>query len=388
MKTDFRELFEKYMGGNISPDELVELKQRIRDIRNNDVLDGLLAEAFTDKAIPVTEDYTLEEVFQQLMDKAREADRPETITARLPRFRWLRYAAAAVLLLSAGAVLDYGLHRHKQKEPIAVRPPHTDIGPGKDQAILTLAGGKEVVLDSTAKGTISNQGGTSVNNINGRISYKAGSGVKEILYNTVTTARGNQYQLVLPDGTKVWLNASSSVRFPTAFTGAERRVQMTGEGYFAVAKDARHPFIVDFNHTEVKVLGTEFNIMAYSDETADQTTLVEGRIGVGNGSEERILEPGKAALVRDGHIIVQQPDIDDVTAWKYGLISFNHVNLHTVMRQISRWYNVDVRYQGEVPDRKFGGVIDRKVNLSVILDFLQSMGVHYRLDGNAITLTP
>jgi ferric-dicitrate binding protein FerR (iron transport regulator) len=396
MMATFRELFEKYMGENASAEELIQLQQYIQDEKNDALLNELLAEAFTDGAVPMAGDYSLEEVFRQLKERAADPDRAKEgapRVVRLRRWRRLKYAAAIILLVGTGATVDYVVHRYKKEEqprPSLAVHRDADIGPGKDQAVLTLADGKKVILDSTVKGSITNQGGTAVSNVNGRICYQPAGGAQEIVYNTMTTARGNQYQMLLPDGTRVWLNAASSLRFPTAFSGPVRKVELTGEGYFAVARDARHPFIVSLHHSEVKVLGTEFNIMAYSDGPATQTTLVEGRVAIRSGTQEMTIEPGKMATVdtSDGRIDLQEADVDEVTAWRYGQLSFNHVDLRTIMRQISRWYNVDVHYEGKIPDKRFGGVVDRNVNLSIILDFLQKNGVHSRREGDQITILP
>lgn len=405
MKASFRELFEKYIGENISPEEIIELKEYIRDEGNEGLLDTLLAEAFTDQALSEPEDYVLKDVFRQLMERAKDTDRvkdageepadagePGSGPVYISRFRtskWPKYAAAAILLLGLVTTLDYVINHDREQRirQILSANQRNDVSPGKDHAILTLSGGGQIVLDSSAAGTISNEGGTTVSNSNGRISYKAGSGTRETLYNTVTTARGNQYQLVLPDGTRVWLNAASSVRFPTAFTGPDRRVELTGEGYFSVAKDALHPFIVDFNHTEVEVLGTEFNVMAYSDEQTVKTTLVGGSIKVTDvvTRQSALLKPGQQTQGKsNGLAVVSGVDTDEVIAWKEGLFDFESADLVTILRQVARWYNVDVVYEGPVKDRKFFVLMKRSSTLQTLLGMLQDNGIAYRIEGGKL----
>lgn len=339
-----------------------------------------------------------------------EADRRKAALMR----PWRRWAAAALVLLAAGSILY--LAKEHQEPLMAVRQPKLDIKPGGNRATLTLADGTTIDLESAGKGMLTRQGSALVQKTDsGQLAYapetagpagaegikgaagatgspgaSGSEGTKQdsILYNMISTPRGGQYQVVLPDGTKVWLNAASSLRFPTAFTGKERQVELTGEGYFAVAKDTRRPFVVSFNHMEVQVLGTGFDIMAYSDEPVTQTTLAEGSIRLVNGPAHTLLEPNKTATVADGSIKVTQADVQQVTAWMSGEWSFNDVEIPVIMRQLCRWYDVDVSYQGKIPEGTVGGVLSRNVNLSTVLKFLQSTGIHLRQDGRKITILP
>ncbi|AEV99749.1 hypothetical protein A4D02_26315 [Niastella koreensis] len=322
-------------------------------------------------------------------------------------------AAAAALLLVLGAGSYYWLFKEHTTQPgnnKLAKAKHHDLPPGRDAATLTLADGRTIVLDS-ASGTISKQGGATVINLNGQVSYaKAGDKNEQapVVYNTITTARGNQYQLILADGSKVWLNSASSLRFPTAFTGDKREVELDGEGYFEVVKNAAKPFHVKTSAQDIEVLGTHFNVNAYKDEETIKTTLLEGRVKVnsaipdksgragnprqaGAGWQSAILKPGEQSSVSQSSqtsqtISVQTVDIDQVMAWKNGWFEFDNTDIKTIMRQISRWYDVDVRYEMKPDNETYGGRISRNLNLSNILKMLETYGVHYRLENKTLVV--
>jgi len=304
-------------------------------------------------------------------------------------------AAAAVLLTVIGAGSYFWLFNKPTTEQPAtskaqVKP--KDLPPGRDAAVLTLADGKTIILDS-ASGTISKQGGATVINVKGQVSYAKASGKENqpaVVYNTVTTARGNQYQLILADGSKVWLNSASSLRFPTSFTGKSRDVELDGEGYFEIAKDASKPFHVKTRTQDIEVLGTHFNVNAYNDEEATKTTLIEGKVKVSQSlkGQSAILKPGEQAVLvaNSPFTIDHSPDLDQVMAWKNGWFEFDNTDIKTIMRQISRWYDVDIRYETKTNNETYGGRISRSLNLSNILKMLESYGVHYRLEGKTVSI--
>jgi transmembrane sensor len=327
---------------------------------------------------------------------------PETKVIPFKRNRYGMAAAAAVLLTMIGAGSYFFLLKKpdasaKQAETVKTKP--RDLPPGRDAAVLTLADGRTIILDS-ASGTISQQGGATVINLNGQVSYANTSKDKAstVVYNKVNTARGNQYQLVLADGSKVWLNSASSLRFPTAFTGDRREVELDGEGYFEIAKNPAKPFHVKTQTQDVEVLGTHFNVNAYNDETAVKTTLLEGSVRVGQWSmvngqyitgNNVMLKPGEQAVLADAHspfTIDHSPDIDQVMAWKYGWFEFEKTDIRTIMRQISRWYDVDIRYETKIDNETYGGRISRNLNLSNILKMLENYGVHFKLEGKTLTV--
>jgi ferric-dicitrate binding protein FerR (iron transport regulator) len=287
------------------------------------------------------------------------------------------------------------------------KPKPRDLPPGRDAAVLTLADGRTIILDS-ASGTISQQGGATVINLNGQVSYANTKGRDKstaVVYNTVSTARGNQYQLVLADGSKVWLNSASSLRFPTSFTGDIREVELDGEGYFEIAKNAAKPFHVKTQTQDIEVLGTHFNVNAYNDETSVKTTLLEGSVKVvkretvpqgGSKENSEILKPGEQAVLSRAHspltthhspfTIHHSPDIDQVMAWKNGWFEFEKTDIRAIMRQISRWYDVDIRYEIKTDNETYGGRISRNLNLSNILKMLENYGVHFKLEGKTVTV--
>ncbi|HEY1202827.1 MAG TPA: FecR domain-containing protein, partial [Niastella sp.] len=276
-----------------------------------------------------------------------------------------------------------------------------DLPPGHDAAVLTLSDGRTIILDSTS-GTISQQGSATVINLNGQVSYAntAKNKPAPVVYNTISTARGNQYQLILADGSKVWLNSASSLRFPTAFTGEIREVELDGEGYFEVAKNANKPFHVKTKTQDIEVLGTHFNVNAYDDETAVKTTLLEGSVKVNqltidnkqlaiNAERSVVLKPGEQAELSGANspfTIDHSPDIDKVMAWKNGWFEFDKTDIKAIMRQISRWYDVDIRYEVKLDSKTYGGRISRNINLSNILKMLELYGVHCKLEGKTLTV--
>lgn len=276
-----------------------------------------------------------------------------------------------------------GNRENNEKERIVAVQHSIDVPPGKNGAILKLADGREVVLDSLADGVVATQLGTKVELKNGQLVYDAGKkSLGEILYNTMTTPKGRQFQLVLPDGTRVWLNAASSITYPAFFTGSSRRVKVSGEAYFEVAKMKDMPFHVTINDgAEVKVLGTHFNINAYEEEQAIKATLLEGSIqasfsGAGKTPEYVILKPGQQAEITNDQTIKLNESVntDQVMAWKNGLFNFENASLEDVMRQLSRWYNIEVVYERSIPQMVFGGEMSRNVSLAGLLNGLKRVG--------------
>jgi transmembrane sensor len=286
-------------------------------------------------------------------------------------------------------------YRSKQQPVIADLSHHSpkDIPPGRQGAILTLSDGKQVVLDSLGNGVVATQNGTQVILKNGQLAYDAaGKSTGAIAYNTMSTPKGRQFQVTLPDGTRVWLNSASSITYPTSFAGNERRVEITGEAYFEVAHlfpvgggkgRGPIPFKVKINdQAEVEVLGTHFNINAYHDESNIKTTLLEGSVKVTGGSDRAFLQPGQQAQVTlsEKIKIVKDADIEKVMAWKEGLFNFEGLGIEEVMRQLARWYDIDVVYGKEVPDIKFVGEMSKNVSLSDLLSGLKGIGVHFRIE--------
>jgi transmembrane sensor len=347
-------------------------------------------------------DPMLQRIFS--IDKTKEAaDTPGRVApARLrimPR-RWMA-AAAVVLLLLGGAAL-YIFTRPNPTAAIAKIPlKSTDsIHPGSNRAVLTLAGGQQIALDDAHNGVLGQQGKTQVIKLDsGRLAYNSGAGERGIgadgkgagaaapLYNTIATPRGGQYQVTLPDGTKVWLNAESSLRFPTAFTEKERAVELTGEAYFEVAPNKNKPFLVKTGQSNTRVLGTSFNIMAYKDEGPVKTTLLEGAVKIDEDGHSALLQPGEQGIFNGGSISTKMVNTRAVVAWKDGYYFFDRTPVETVMRQIARWYNVDIVYKGAVPKDEIVGRIPRTAYVSDVLHIMELIGIHFKIEGRTIVVT-
>jgi transmembrane sensor len=305
--------------------------------------------------------------------------------------KWrLRIAAAAAIILLLGAGSYWWMSRAPQSGLVATNK--NVLAPGGNKAVLTLANGTSIILDSVHNGTVAQQGNTIViKQNNGQLAYHIeNEKPTEILYNTLTTPRGGQYQLVLPDGSKIWLNAASSIRYPTAFAGKERKFEITGEAYFEVAKNTGMPFIVKAKDMEVKVLGTHFNVNAYDDEAAIKTTLLEGAVRITKDAATVLLKPGQQSrLTKSGKLnIINDVDLEDAVAWKKGLFSFKRADTKAVMRQIARWYDVEIVYESQVPAINFGGEMKRDLNLSQALKGLGRMGLRFRIEGKKLVVLP
>lgn len=303
--------------------------------------------------------------------------------------KWL--AAAAVLLLVLAST--YYFLKPVQEKPLDISKRvelKGDIAPPlANLAVLTLADGTKVYLDSVGNGTLAQQDGIAITKQDdGQIAYQGNaSGV--VTYNTLSLPKGSKpFHIVLADGSHVWLNAASSITYPTAFTGTERKVNMTGEAYFEVAKNAAMPFIVSHNQLNVRVLGTHFNINTYDDENAGKITLLEGLVNVEQGGETKGLKPGQQAMILEENIkVLQGIDIEEVMAWKNGLFYFNGADIKTIMRQLVKYYDVEVEYRDEV-NYQFVAKISRQVNLSEFLKILELTNlIHFKIDGRKIIVT-
>ncbi|TWI93923.1 FecR family protein [Mucilaginibacter frigoritolerans] len=306
---------------------------------------------------------------------------------------WPRYAAAACIL----AILSLGViylkkSKTKNVEIAAIKKVSHDILPGGNKAILTLADGSSIVISGDKKGTLASQNGTVITKTkDGQIRYqntKGKSTVPGLAYNTAATPRGGKYQLILSDGTKVWLNSASSIKYPVEFAANERRVELTGEAYFEVAHDKHKPFSVVSNGQTVEVLGTHFNINAYADESEVKTTLLAGSVKVSSAGVTSVLKPGDQSQFAKGKISITQVDVDEAVAWKAGYFNFKDDNIETVMRQLARWYDVNVKYEGTIPPKEYSGQISMNLTASQILDILSFNKTHYRIDGKTIVITP
>lgn len=267
------------------------------------------------------------------------------------------------------------------------------IKPGSNKALLTLANGSRIVLNDAKNGKLTMQSGTQVVKAKGGLLIYKGQNKRPDLassaMNTITTPRGGQYQLVLEDGTKVWLNAASTLKFPPQFTGQERKVELQGEAYFEVHKNPQVPFVVKMASQEVLVLGTHFNINAYEEEGSVKTSLLEGKVTISTAGKKAVLLPGQEAVNNlQGAIKVKQADVTASIAWKNGLFQFNNASIEEVMRQISRWYDVRVSYDGRLPVKQFTGTVSRQVGMDEMLSMLRYTGIHFKVSNDQIMVMP
>ncbi|TDW95906.1 FecR family protein [Dinghuibacter silviterrae] len=308
--------------------------------------------------------------------------------------RWRTYAIAAIICGLVVGAATWWRAGHRPITPVA--PAVTavkDMAPGRSHAVLTLQGGKSFDLDSDSKSTLTLPAGTRL------VRTAAGEWVytspvtKEatVLYNTISAPRGGQFPFMLEDGTRVWLNAASSLRFPTAFPGGNREVFLEGEAYFEVAPDVHRSFVVRVGNEAVTVLGTTFNVNGYPDEPAIRTTLIDGSVRIERNGASILMHPGEIASITDDARVDRLADADAVgasVAWRTGYFSFDQDDIRTVMRQIGRWYDVDIRYEGPVTGELFGGTIGRDLSLMQALTILEKSQVHFRLDGKVLTVLP
>ena len=340
-------------------------------------------------------DLNLVSHIEAALDQYELGKEKKYVTGKIISWRFFYVIAAASLFIFISGAAIYFALRNTKHNTIAKAPSQqlkNVITPGSNKAILTLSDGSTIILDDTKNGRVAQQGGTQIAKLtNGQIVYNASDNKPaEVVYNSLTTPRGGQFKLTLPDGSEVWLDAASSIKYPTAFIGNERKVEITGEAYFEIAHNAAKPFKVSVNGMEVKVLGTHFNINAYNDEASVKTTLLEGSVTLTKGSAVTTLKPGQQAqLGNSGNIkVIDNVDIDQVVAWKNGYFSFNRSGLKTVMRQIARWYDVEIIYEGKIPERQFGGKIDRNSNLSELLKILEESKVHFSIEEKKIIVRP
>ena len=328
--------------------------------------------------------------WNRLADNILQADRPQP--ARIIPWRRRAWAAAIVLLVASSAAFWLLRRPATVKAPTLATQPAKDIAPGGNKAVLTLGDGTEISLDSAGNGMIAQQGHTSViKSGNGQIHYDAPQNGGQPVFNKIATPRGGQYTITLPDGSRVWLNASSSLRYPASFNGVARTVELTGEAYFEVAKQAGQPFVVRVEEMEVKVLGTHFNVMAYADEAVVKTTLLEGAVEVKKSGVAKKLKPGQgSSLHRSSGVLEVLPDVntEEAVAWKNGYLQFEGSDIRSAMRQIARWYDVDVVYKGNIPAH-FRGIIPRNVPVSQVLKMLELTGeVHFEIGDRQIIVSP
>ena len=382
-----RDLWNKYLAGTCSAEEAAQFESWYNQ------------EFKTQEDVPMP-DYmqTRNEILLKIKTQK------SALTKNKQHVLWQRIAIAASLLLIFSAGLFYYLeNRNPLKNESAAYA--QDVLPGNNKAVLTLANGKKISLTDVSDGELAKQTGISIaKTADGQLVYKvldpAHSPVGISAYNTVETPRGGQHQIILQDGSKVWLNASSSIKFPISFDEADKRiVVLSGQAYFEVAKNKTKPFIVTTSRQNVEVLGTHFDVNAYADEPTVKTTLLEGAVSVSpvvkapkNGANpgSRMLKPNQQSVLSGDELSVIPVETSDVVAWKEGKFMFNNESLESIMKKVSRWYNVEVRYANEdIKKNTYWGTISRTEKISKLLKMLETTGdIHFRIEGNVVTAMP
>lgn len=386
----FKELMEQFVSGEITPTGKELLLSMLDDPKYSEELNAILRENYDSVEISRVSAEVTEKFIKGLKTKiAISSETEHQYSSVLNLLNWRKIAIAASIVFVIGLGSHFVFKKNSGMSVALVSKETPDKKPGKTGAVLTLSNGSKIVLDSVGNGLLANQNNTTVSKKNGGVVYNSGTNAK-VVYNTMTTPRARQYNLELSDGTKVWLNASSSITFPTSFAENERKVKITGEVYFEVAKDKTKPFRVLVNDMQINVLGTHFNVNAYQDEETVNTTLLEGSVLITEKNKRILLKPGQQARKQKSGIISVNNNVnmDMVMGWKNGLFYFENASLEIVLRQVSRWYDVDVVFEKEIPSRAFEGEIQRDLNLSQVLKILEKNKVHFKLEGKILRVMP
>lgn len=377
-KEELKSLLEKFDAGHCTAEEVGMLESWYLQWRTDEEIDLADAEA----------EQRIDHIWSRLDED------PEV--QKTPLRLWPRFAAAAVILIALSSALFFYLHRGGSTPAMIAKQ---DVPAGGNKAYLTLADGKRIVLNDAANGQLAKETGVAISKSAGgqliyTLSDQGTAQTTQPRYNKIETPKGGQYQVVLPDGTKVWLNSASSLRFPAMFTNLKKReVELDGEAYFEVAHNKKQPFIVKTARQELSVLGTHFNLSSYAEEEVTKTTLLQGAVLIHRlgaivnpveGKDFAVLKPGQQATLRQ-HIQTGPADIEMATAWKDGNFLFNELDLKSILQQLSRWYDVEVDYS-HVPENRFFTVfISRSVNLSKVLEMLEiAGGIQFEIDHKTI----
>ena len=383
-------LIDRLLNGSITPEEKETLaKWILRDGDEKD-LHLMMERAWSDfkpgQTLPAEK---ADELLGSVLQKIKEEEEPVRLRRRPIRLYRL---AAAVLLFVIVTGAGIFLLRKQTGSPSAVVASGDVLPPSANKAVLTLSNGKTIVLDSAVKGNIATQRATAIiKKGDGDIAYQTDGKTEEVEYNTLTVPRGSRIaHVTLSDGTRVWLNSGSTLRYPVAFNGPDRKVEVTGESYFEVAQDKAHPFVVNKGNNAIKVLGTHFNVNAYDEEGPMKVTLLEGSVKVTSSADNSLLLPGQMAVMNAGQKIDvdKNADIEKVMAWKNGYFNFSSADIRTVMRELARWYGLELVFNN-VTNEKFHVEVSRDIPLSKVLRILEMTDkIHFNISGNKVTVLP
>lgn len=393
-------LLQQYAVKKTGTEEEEELYVLIEGSDDETLKDALLPILENSESLAEFDETRWRPMMERIVSREGEAGSPSTIaqdeslvvSLKGRTHLWKRIAVAASII---GAIFFAGYWMMKDK-PTDDGPQTTVIqtndvqAPDKNRAQIKLSDGTVVYLDSAANGELAMQGNVKlVKNANGEIEYNRESAIVngEIQYNTLFNPRGSRVQpLTLSDGTKVWLNSESSIKYPIAFNGSQRKVEITGEAYFEVTHDASKKFIVVSNGVNTEVLGTHFNINSYTDEGSLKVTLLEGSVKVVNPESSIVIKPGQQAQVTGGIKVSSNVDVEQVMAWKNGSFQFKQAGIESIMREIARWYDIEVVYEGDKPAGQYAGMISRNTNLSEVLKIFELNGVKTRIEGKRLVV--
>lgn len=390
-ENNYQELLKRYIEDKCNPSEVKQLMDYLtKDESNRSLLEHLKQQfEITTEENTTISTHQSNRIRENLLQHVIETP---VVTMKNRRWKLVAAAAAVIIFVGSGLYIFNANQINNVTATVQSKVQNkSDIAPGGNKALLTLADGSTIILDEVQNGTLTQQGNTTIVKLDGKLNYDVSpSNSKAVLYNTITTPRGGQFQIILPDGSKVWLNAASSIHFPTSFAANERRVEISGEAYFEISKNKAKPFIVKVNDAEVQVLGTHFNLMAYYDEPVVKTTLLEGSVKFIKDHNTNILTPGQQSqLFKNGLVkVLNNVDPDEVLAWKNGTFQFNGTDIGMVTRQLSRWYDAEVVYDKKIDDL-FYADIPRNTNLSDVLKALELTGkVHFEIQGKRIIVKP
>lgn len=370
-------LIRKYLSGTATSEEIEAVEQWYQDYGQN-----------LEVYVGNEEERSEQELHDKILNRLRTTVHAASPAKVTPMWKKLAAAASIAALISVGGW--YFIHdRSTGKSQVAQQ---TEAGPGFEQAILTTSDGNKIQLGKNSQQPINEKNGVLISNDGRQLSYTSTSTDKSIFFNTLEVPRKGVYSLVLADGTKVWLNSLSSLTYPTSFPGRERRVSIKGEAYFEIARNPRQPFIVDVDGVQaIEVLGTRFNVNAYTNEEQVRTTLLEGAVRIMAGNQQQKLLPGQEALFSQSDKALQVRNVtdpNDVISWKNGFFVCNGKDLKAILRQVTRWYDIEVVYQGNIKPEAFEGTISRKMNLSELLSMLEITGVKFSFQGKQLTVLP
>jgi hypothetical protein len=382
--TPLSELLDKYLTESLLPEEKEELMKRLDDPAERGELEKLLENSFLDDSFEAADNPVLQAHIHEFLQQQIDAEQTPVIPMRKNRI--LRFVAAAVaVVILIGGIWWMSADKQAPTEQVAGNDPvyKNDVQPVSQGVVLTLGDGRAINLEASPNGVLATEAGASLSKQDSSIRYSnAHQQTKMPVYNTIATSFGSTYQLELSDGTRVWLNATSSLRFPVSFSGPNRVVELSGEGYFEVAKNSKQPFLVRSGDATVQVLGTRFNINAYDDGV--RTTLLDGSVKI----NEQLLKPGQQGILKENIVAVEKAAIDEVMAWKNGMFNFNYRDITGIMKEVERWYGVKVVYASPVKGM-FSTMLQRDMPLSKLLRNLELTGeLKFSIEGKTITVMP